>query len=292
MRRFFYAPTMTDSQSSQSALNSLAKGDEIELTASIFHHWAKVLRANVGDEGILFDGFGGETRVKLCQIDKKTAKASVLDHLAVDRDSSLTTMIGLVMSRGDRMDYAIQKATELGVSAIWLLTSQHGEVTLKADQVAKKLAHWQQVAIAACEQSGLNRVPLIIAPRAIGDWLRLPFGEGLAILPDQLTPIVAGLSLEAYYRPLQEAPAIKLVLSVPKEDQPLMPALLLSHLHQPRPYVQLLIGAEGGLSDEEMTLAQDSGFLPWQIGDRVLRTETAPVVALATLQALKSTIKS
>lgn len=290
MRRFFYSQSLDDTPAlPQEALSRLTIGTKIELTPSIFHHWCKVLRARVGDYGILFDGFGGETLVQICSIDKKSATVVITEHFALNRETNITTMIGLVMSRGERMDYAIQKATELGVTAIWLLSSQHGEVNLKAAQVPKKLAHLQQVAIAACEQCGFNRVPLIIAPMPIEQWLEhIHHNDGSydIISDNQLSPIAAPLYRDPYYQALNDNAASKLVLSVPKDGEPMLPNQLLDTLKQPTPYIQLLIGAEGGLSEEEITLATTKGFLPWQIGARVLRTETAPVVALATLNAL------
>ena len=288
MRRFFYAISddiNTDKDTLYSRLDALSIGASIELTDSIVHHWCRVLRANVGDQGILFDGFGGEYQVQLQTISKKHATATLLSHLADDRSSSVMTQIGLVMSRGERMDYAIQKSTELGVTAIQLLSSHHGEVNLKPAQVEKKLAHWQQVAIAACEQCGLNRPPLVIAPLSIGDWL-----SNLSIhssnLASAVSPIVAALSQDPYYQVLQHSADLRMQLSVPAAGQPDMPESLPKILKQQTSYIQLLIGPEGGLSNDECKQALEKGFEPWQIGTRVLRTETAPVVALATMHAL------
>lgn len=288
MRRFFYAISddiNTDKDIPYSRLDALSIGASIELTDSIVHHWCRVLRANVGDQGILFDGFGGEYQVQLQTISKKHATATLLSHLADDRSSSVMTQIGLVMSRGERMDYAIQKSTELGVTAIQLLSSHHGEVNLKPAQVEKKLAHWQQVAIAACEQCGLNRPPLVIAPLSIGDWL-----SNLSIhsstLASAVSPIVAALSQDPYYQMLQHSADLRMQLSVPAAGQPDMPESLPKILKQQTSYIQLLIGPEGGLSNDECKQALEKGFEPWQIGTRVLRTETAPVVALATMHAL------
>ncbi len=288
MRRFFYA-TSSDSSDKNAPtypqLSTLAIGASIELTENIVHHWCRVLRANIGDKGILFDGFGGEYQVQLNNISKKQATATLLAHVETDRNAAVLTKIGLVMSRGERMDYAIQKSTELGVTAIQLLSSHHGEVNLKPAQVEKKLAHWQQVAIAACEQCGLNRPPLIIAPLSIDDWL-----SNIAANENKnemiVSPIVAELSKDAYYQALQRPADLRLQLSVPAAGQPLMPEALPIVLKQQTPYVELLIGPEGGLSADECGKAADVGFAAWQIGTRVLRTETAPVVALATLASL------
>ena len=292
MRRFFYA---TDSNISNDVTNENEKaatypqlstlpiGASVELTESIVHHWCRVLRANIGDKGILFDGFGGEYQVQLQTISKKHATATLLAHVNTDRIAAVLTKIGLVISRGERMDYAIQKSTELGVTAIQLLSSHHGEVNLKPAQVEKKLAQWQQVAIAACEQCGLNRPPLIIAPLSIDDWLLNVAASEKEMV---VSPMVAELSKDTYYKVLQQPADLRLQLSVPAAGQPLMPEALPVVLKKHAPYIELLIGPEGGLSADECAKAADVGFAPWQIGPRVLRTETAPVVALATLSAL------
>ena len=288
MRRFFYA-TSNDNNSSETLypkLSAFSIGDSVELTESIVHHWCRVLRANIGDKGVLFDGFGGEYQVELQAISKKNATVTLLAHIKDDRSADILTKIGLVMSRGERMDYAIQKSTELGVTAIQLLSSHHGEVNLKPAQVEKKLAHWQQVAIAACEQCGLNRPPLILAPISINDWLKSTTTATPIDREAAVSPMVAVLSQDAYYLDLHQPADLRLQLSVPAAGQPAMPSALLTVLQKPVPYIELLIGPEGGLSAEECTQAADVGFEPWQIGARVLRTETAPVVALATLHAL------
>ncbi|AMN49501.1 16S rRNA (uracil(1498)-N(3))-methyltransferase [Psychrobacter sp. P2G3] len=306
MRRFFYAISDERDASSNIDINypklsTLSVGSELALTEGIVHHWCRVLRANVGDQGILFDGFGGEYRVQLQEISKKHATVTLLAHLDDDRSALVISKIGLVMSRGERMDYAIQKATELGVTAIQLLSSHHGEVNLKPAQVDKKLLHWQQVAIAACEQCGLNRPPLILAPQSIDQWLRADTAinavskvtansinenteKNINGLP--VSPIVAALSQDAYYQILQQPSDLRLQMSVPAAGQPAMPESLLAVLKRESPYIKLLIGPEGGLSDDERAQAEKAHFSPWQIGNRVLRTETAPVVALATLNAL------
>ena len=296
MRRFFYA---TDSNISNDVTNENEKaatypqlstlpiGASVELTESIVHHWCRVLRANIGDKGILFDGFGGEYQVQLQTISKKHATATLLAHVNTDRNAAVLTKIGLVISRGERMDYAIQKSTELGVTAIQLLSSHHGEVNLKPTQVEKKLAQWQQVAIAACEQCGLNRPPLIIAPLSIDDWLlNVAASEKANEKEMVVSPMVADLSKDTYYKVLQQPADLRLQLSVPAAGQPLMPEALPVVLKKHAPYIELLIGPEGGLSADECAKAADVGFAPWQIGPRVLRTETAPVVALAALATM------
>ncbi|MGP4118602.1 16S rRNA (uracil(1498)-N(3))-methyltransferase [Psychrobacter aquimaris] len=293
MRRFFYDTSNNISDERgllHPQLSTLPIGANVELTESIAHHWCRVLRANIGDQGILFDGFGGEYQVQLQTISKKHATVTLLAHINTDRSTSMFTKIGLVMSRGERMDYAIQKSTELGVTAIQLLSSHHGEVNLKPAQVEKKLAHWQQVAIAACEQCGLNRPPLIIAPVSINDWLQGSATHSLDsqmdVSPPTVSTIVTTLSQDPYYQILQQPADLRMQLSVPAAGQPAIPKSLPEVLKQQSPYLELLIGPEGGLSVDECQQAANVGFEPWQIGSRILRTETAPVVALATLQAL------
>ncbi|MCK6051586.1 16S rRNA (uracil(1498)-N(3))-methyltransferase [Moraxella osloensis] len=289
MRRFFYNQP-----------NLLQVGSTLPLTEGIFHHWCKVLRASMGEQALFFDGQGGEYSVTLTNVTKKQALVTINDFNPINRDLPFTVNIALVMSRGERMDYAIQKATELGVSSIQLLTSQHGEVRLKADQADKKLAHWQQVAVSACEQCGLNIVPNLLAPKAFSDWI-----NELAGVPTS-------------------SDVTKLILAVPSNDrgvatpcnqiqaddiehndiehndiEPITPYTPYSN---PLPHITnqfrqctlaqfwLLIGAEGGFSAQEITQAIERDFMPWQIGERVLRTETAPVVALSSLLTLHQTL--
>lgn len=287
MRRFFYecSDHADTSDNHYPKLSTFSMGSTLELTDSIAHHWCRVLRATTGDTGILFDGFGGEYQVQLKDIQKKRATVDLLAYSSDDKNAPVISKIALVMSRGDRMDYAIQKATELGVTAIQLLSSHHGEVTLKSSQIDKKLTHWQQIAIAACEQCGLNRVPLILAPLSINEWLESTNGKDDSF---KVSSIMTAVSHDAYYQALHKEANLRLQLSVPAAGHPLMPAELATVLAQRQPYIELLIGPEGGLSQDEYQQARIAGFLPWQIGNRVLRTETAPVVALSTLHALSN----
>lgn len=223
----------------------LAVDTQIELTETVFHHWCKVLRAQVGDQATLFNGQGGEYHVELTEVAKKSATVQVLTFNPANRTPAIRTLLGQVMSKGDRMDYAIQKAVELGVSEIQLLTSERCEMRLKYDRDQKKLDHWQGIAIAACEQCGMNIVPKILAPLSLEKWLA------------------------------SELPATKLVLAPNKDET--------DPLTQASQNIALLIGPEGGLSEAEIQAANEVGFMNWCIGERVLRTETAPVVALSIL---------
>lgn len=223
----------------------LNTGNTIELTESVFHHWVRVLRAKEQEQAIFFNGKGGEYRVTLTEINKKNAFVSVDHFEPADRTPPFKVVLGQVMSKGDRMDYAIQKATELGVTTIQLLTSERCEMRLKYDRDQKKIDHWQSVAIAACEQCGMNIVPEILAPIALTEWVS------------------------------SELPQARLVLAPNKAQD--------NVLLNSEPDLALLIGPEGGLSEAEIETANQNHFQSWCIGDRVLRTETAPVVALSIL---------
>lgn len=223
----------------------LAVDMHVELTETVFHHWVKVLRAQAGEKATLFNGRGGEYEVTLIEVAKKSARVSVDSFNPDDRTPAFSTLLGQVMSKGDRMDYAIQKATELGVSKIQLLTSERCEMRLKYDRDQKKIDHWQGIAIAACEQCGMNKVPEVLAPVSLQDWLA------------------------------SELPTTKLVLA-PNKDQ-------VNVLENATQDIVLLIGPEGGLSEAEIQLSNNAGFINWCIGNRVLRTETAPIVALSIL---------
>ncbi len=223
----------------------LNTGNTIELTESVFHHWVRVLRAKVQEKAIFFNGKGGEYRVTLTEINKKNAFVSVDHFEEINRTAPFKVILGQVMSKGDRMDYAIQKATELGVTTIQLLTSDRCEMRLKYDRDQKKLDHWQSVAVAACEQCGMNIVPKVLAPISIEEWIQT------------------------------DLPISRFVMA-PNKDQK-------NVLLDAQPELALLIGPEGGLSESEIGLSNQNGFVNWCIGDRVLRTETAPVVALSIL---------
>lgn len=223
-------------------------GSTLTLPDDVAHHWVRVLRARVGDEAELFDGDGRAARVVLSAIGKRDSQVRVQTLVEGDRESPLHTHLGQVMSKGDRLDYALQKAVELGVSEITLLTSERCELKLRGEERAdKKLAHWQRVMIGACEQCGRNTLPRLQGPMPVADWQQAVAAEQKWVL----APAVRG-GPAAGARPAS---------------------------------VALLVGPEGGLSEAEIASAQAAGFQPWQLGPRVLRTETAPVAALAVLQA-------
>ncbi|GAB3372162.1 RsmE family RNA methyltransferase [Azotobacter armeniacus] len=211
------------------------------------HYIGRVLRLAAGDAVQLFDGSGREYIGELAEVGKKSVQVELREELAGLAESPLRIHLGQGLSRGERMDWAIQKATELGVAHITPIVSERCEVRLKNERADKRLAHWRQIAISACEQCGRSVVPSIHPPMLLGDWLACT---------------QAGLKLVLH--PLAET--------------------LTSHARPAS--LAFLIGPEGGLSEAEVAEAQRAGYQAARLGPRVLRTETAPVVALSVAQQL------
>ncbi|SIQ65972.1 16S rRNA (uracil(1498)-N(3))-methyltransferase [Aquipseudomonas alcaligenes] len=218
-----------------------------ELPEAQAHYIGRVLRHAAGDAVQLFDGSGQEYLGELIEVGKKAVRVELREQLAGQAESPLRIHLGQGLSRGERMDWAIQKATELGVGEITPIVSERCEVRLKDERADKRLAHWRQVAISACEQCGRSVLPVIHAPVSLGEWQASVQAE----LKLVLHPIAA--PLESHARPQSLA---------------------------------FLIGPEGGLSETEVEQAKAVGFHAARLGPRVLRTETAPVVALAVAQQL------
>jgi len=220
---------------------------EHELPEAQAHYIGRVLRMAVGDAVQLFDGSGSEYLGSLIEVGKKRVSVKLDEQFAGQPDSSLKVHLGQGLSRGERMDWAIQKATELGVDEITPLISERCEVRLKDERAEKRHAHWRQVAISACEQCGRSSVPVIHPPQLLADWLKANDAELKLVLHPVAEPLVSHVK----------------------------PASL-----------AFLIGPEGGLTDTEVEHAKANGFHAARLGPRVLRTETAPVVALAVAQQL------
>jgi 16S rRNA (uracil1498-N3)-methyltransferase len=227
----------------------LSVGATITLPDDAARHLVQVLRMRLGDSFIAFNGQGGEYAATLSTISKREAQATIGELSAVDRESPLSITLAQCVSKGDRMDYTLQKAVELGVSNVVPLMSSRTVVKLDAERWAKKIEHWQGVIISACEQSGRTRVPQLAAPEDLDDWLRRNTSDSL-----------------------------KLVLAPGASKQ-------LRQLDPNSRAITLLIGPEGGLSEAECTLAAKHEFIPLALGPRILRTETAGVAALAAIQA-------
>lgn len=211
------------------------------------HYIGRVLRLAPGAAVQLFDGSGSEFCGVLSEVGKKHVLVELHEHIEGLAESPLRIHLGQGLSRGERMDWAIQKATELGVSEITPIVSERCEVRLKDERADKRLAHWRQIAISACEQSGRSKLPQIHSPQLLAEWL-------------------AQLQAD-----------LKLVLHPTAEPW---------SSHAKPQSLAFLIGPEGGLSDAEVSLAQGQGFHPARLGPRVLRTETAPLVAISVAQQL------
>lgn len=225
----------------------LASGER-ELDGDLAHYIGRVLRLAPGAPVQLFDGSGQEWPGELLEAGKRSVRVRLDAPQAGLPESPLRVHLGQVMSRGERMDWAIQKAVELGVSEITPLSSERCEVRLQGERADKRQSHWQQIAISACEQCGRSQVPLVHAPQALDSWL-----DGLQ----------TDLKLVLHHRTEQSLASL---------DRPASLALL--------------IGPEGGLNAAEIARAEASGFKAARFGPRVLRTETAPVVALSVCQQL------
>lgn len=228
-----------------------APGAVIALPDAAAHHLSRVLRAAIGDLVTVFDA-GVEYVAEIAHIDRHGVTVKLGAGAAVTRESPLPCTLVQAISSGERMDYTLQKAIELGVQAMQPIYSERSVVRLDEKRTQTRLAHWRQVAASACEQCGRNEVPAVLAPVAIMDWFAL-----LA------APVTGELRL----------------LMSPYADQ-----------HLPdfaRPAaVMLLAGPEGGFTETEVELACARGFAATRLGPRTLRTETAALAALAAINTL------
>lgn len=224
----------------------LTTGVTLALDEDNAAHLVRVLRMVDGDAVRIFNGSGVEFLATLTNVQKKSADITLGECLRDEPISALKLHLGQVVSKGDRMDFTIQKATELGITDITPLWSERCEVRLKGERLDKKIEHWQSVAIAACQQSGRTRVPVIHEPQYFADWAKNCDADiGLLLHPHQQKP------LSDYQTPQS---------------------------------IALLVGPEGGFSDAEVEMALASGFAGLTLGPRILRTETAALAALSVLQ--------
>ena len=227
----------------------LAPGAALSLPPSAAHHASRVLRLREGDAVTLFNGMGGEYAARTVRISRDGVLVQVGAFAPVERESPLAVTLVQGISSGDRMDLTIQKAVELGVAAIQPILADRSLVKLKGERGDTRREHWQRIAEAACEQCGRNRVP----------------------------PVAAAMSVSDYGAP---EGAIKLMM-VPSGTESLRTAGI-----QPGSQVVLAVGPEAGFSPREESVLAGSGFVPVQLGPRILRTETAGPAALAALNAL------
>ena len=228
---------------------ALAPGAHIDLPEPVARHAVRVLRLPPGAAMVLFDGRGGEYTAHIERIEKTRVVVVLGAWSDIERESRLVVTLIQAVQAGEKMDFTIQKAVELGVADIVPVDSRRSVIRLSGERAAKRGAHWQGVAAAACEQCGRNQVPVVAPLEKLEHWLARPARPGLRLL----------LAPDAEFS-LDDLP--------PQKD------------------VQLLIGAEGGLDPQEVVAAKQAGFQAVRLGPRVLRTETAGLAALAALQAL------
>ncbi len=228
----------------------LEPGASLALDAERSHYVSRVLRLRTGDELVLFDGKGGEHAATVSGMSRKGVTVSVGNARERDVESPLQVRLVQGLSRGDRMDLVVQKATELGVQRITPVIMEYSVVRLDAAKAGKRVEHWTKIAQGACEQSGRNRVPVIDAPQALA----------------------AALA--------RESPGSTRAVLHPGADEPLF------SLETSGSQIDLLVGPEGGLSPGELEQAVAAGYRACSLGPRILRTETAAIAAVAVLQAV------
>ena len=229
---------------------ALGNGAELELSGEQARYLGRVLRARIGDRVAVFNGDDGEFSAEILAITKGTVRLAIVAPIDSRTESPLKLHLVQGISRGERMDFVVQKATELGAKRITPVLTDYGVVKLDTKRAGKRREHWQRVAESACEQSGRVRPPLVDTPIALNRW----FGE------------THGDSTQLVLRPGAQA--------------------RLAGIEAPETKVCLLIGPEGGFSDKEYGDARAAGFREVALGPRVLRTETAAVAALTIVQSL------
>jgi 16S rRNA (uracil1498-N3)-methyltransferase len=228
---------------------TLAPGARFSLPPGPARHAARALRLAAGDTLTLFNGRGGEYAARIDRIDKDEVAVSVTGFSAIERESGLSVLLAQGISSGERMDYTLQKAVELGVTGIQPIAARRSVVKLAGERADKRVAHWQGVVASACEQCGRNRVPRVEPPLSLAAWLGgRPAGRLLFLSP------CAASSLAALARPEG---------------------------------LQILVaGPEGGFEPDEIATLESASATPVRLGPRVLRTETAALAALAAMQTL------
>jgi 16S rRNA (uracil1498-N3)-methyltransferase len=229
----------------------LVIGAAVKLSENAAIHATRALRLNVGDEIHLFNGDGFDYACELIAVKKSEVIAKVNARQARDTESPLNITLLQGISSGDRMDYSIQKAVELGVKQIQPIATERSVVKLSAERAQKRLEHWQNIVISACEQCGRATIPQVLTPTTLANWLSTN----------------------------SASTATRILLNP-------IGAKRLAALEKPSGEIQLLIGAEGGLTQAEINLAISQGFQSVILGPRILRTETAGPTAIASLQSL------
>jgi len=232
-------------------------GETITLSDDAFGHTIRVLRLKNGDNltlfnGKLVNGSHGDYQAELCNVTKKQAQVVINSFAVKNNESPLNIHLGQGISRGDRMDFTLQKSVELGVNTITPLFTERCGVKLTGERLQKKIDQWQKIVVSACEQSGRCTVPTVMPAVYLDEWL-----------------MQESLSLKLNLHPKAQYS----IMNLPKEN-----------VVNSKQRVRLLIGPEGGLSDDEIKRANDASFVDVLLGPRILRTETAALTAITALQ--------
>lgn len=228
-----------------------AIGDSVVLAEEAAHHVGVVLRQRIGDQLTLFSGDNRECEAEIIQMHKKAIQVRICQEAYIDKESPLQIILAQAICKGERMEWIVQKAVELGVTAFFPIITQHGSYKLAKENLQKKHHQWQAIAVSACEQCGRNRVPQIAEPT---DLLSFLSREELAASPQKfLLDPYEGQSWKSY--------------------------------QQLNKQVVILVGPEGGFSAAELQSASQADFLPLYLGPRILRTETAAISAVSLFQA-------
>jgi len=236
---------------------ALASGQVLDLPDGAARH-VQVLRLQPGDALTLFNGAGGEYEAAVQRMGRSSVTVEIGAHQAIEREAAVAVHLAMAVPANDRMDWLVEKATELGVASIQPLMASRSVLRLSGERASKKQAHWQAIAVAACEQSGRNRVPAVHAVRAFAEWK--PQGDAVRMVLS-LSPGAGGIA----------------------QAQAQAQAQVTAQVPVPQGGVIVLSGPEGGLAPDEEAQAAAQGFAPISLGPRTLRAETAPLAALAAL---------
>ena len=234
--------------------HEFSSGSSFRLDKDLAHYLRNVLRGKPGDQVIIFNGRGGEFLAELVSIEKRDVSVRVIQFYPVDRESTLSIRLGISIVKRDAMNAILQKSTELGVTEIQPLIADNTTVSLKT--IKQREEHWQQRIVSACEQCGRNTLPILFPPMISSDWIK-----------QQTSQVKLALDLSGTYSLFDLGTGT-------------------DSLQDSKPeHISVLIGPEGGLSQQELSLAESNQFLLIGLGQRILRADTATIAALSILQA-------
>ncbi len=240
----------------------ISAGNVIQLSGDATRHAVRVLRLEPGDQLVLFNGKGGEFRGTIDRIGRSDTEVLVGEYLGIARESPLAVTLAQAACANEKMDWVVQKAVELGVNRIQVLSTKLSLIKLAGERAERRTRHWQQVAISACEQCGRNSIPDVLPLETLPGWLRSEMSE-------------REKSADGTPRSLR-------FILTPTAKEGLGDFTEGSSVSS----ISLLVGPEGGLTPDEEAAAVVAGYVPLSLGPRTLRTETAGLAAIAAVQAL------